>query len=228
MLYLCVIPVRAGSEELPDKNIRPLAGRPLMAWTIEQACACDRLDRVVVSTDSPAYRDLARSFGAETPFLRPATLAENETPTEPVLLHALDRLKEEGYAPDVLVTLQVTSPFRRPGTLDRAIARFEDEGADSLFSAAPVTPLQWRDAAAPKPLYDFRNRPRRQDIPADQLTYRENGSIFITRVDLLRDTGNRLGGKISLFEMDGPEALDIDAVSDFALAEAYLEAGLFP
>lgn len=228
MIYLCVIPVRAGSKGIPGKNARPLAGKPLLAWTVEQASACSRLERVVVSTESSTYEDLGRKYGAETPFRRPATLAEDDTPTEPVLLHALDALNGQGYFPDALVTLQVTSPFRRPDTIARAIEQFEDEGADSLFSAVPVTPLQWRDANAPQPLYDFHNRPRRQDIPAEQLTYRENGSIFISRVEMLRDTGNRLGGKISLLEMVGAEGLDIDTEEDFTLAEAYIKAGLFP
>lgn len=227
MIYLCVVPLRAGSKGIQGKNARPLCGKPLLAWTVEQACASDGLDRVVVSTDSPAYEDLARRYGAETPFSRPASLAKDDTPTEPVLLHALDALDEQGYRPDALVTLQATSPFRNPGTIDRAIAQFENEGADSLFSAVEVTPLQWRDAKAPQPLYDFRNRPRRQDIPADQFTYRENGSIFISRIEVLRDTGNRLGGKISLFEMSGAEGLDIDTEDDFALAEAYVKEGLF-
>lgn len=199
-----------------------------MVWTIEQACSCQRLDRVVVSTDSSTYEDLALRHGAEAPFRRPARLAEDDTPTEPVLLHALDTLEEQGYRPDALVTLQVTSPFRKSGTIARAIAQFEDEGADSLLSAVPVTPLQWRNAKAPQPLYEYRNRPRRQDIPDDQLTYRENGSIFISRIEMLRETGNRLGGKISLFEMTGAEGIDIDAEEDFDLADAYVSAGLFP
>jgi N-acylneuraminate cytidylyltransferase len=140
----------------------------------------------------------------------------------------LDALSEQGYAPDAVVMLQATSPFRKAGTLARAIAQFERENADSLFSAVPVSSLQWRNAANPQPLYDFRNRPRRQDIPLDQHAFYENGSIFISRVDMLRETGNRLGGKVSLFMMEGVEGLDVDTPEDFALAEAYIAAGLFP
>lgn len=228
MIYLCIIPVRAGSKGIPAKNIKPLANKALMAWTIEQACACPALDRVVVSTESADYAAMARQFGAETPFLRPPALAQDETPSEPVLLHALDELERQGYFPDAVVMLQATSPFRKDGTLARAIAQFEAEQADSLFSAVPVTPLQWRNATKPEPLYDFRNRPRRQDIPSDKHVFRENGSIFISRVAILRRTGNRLGGKITLFQMEGAEGLDIDSEDDFALAEAYIAAGLFP
>jgi CMP-N,N'-diacetyllegionaminic acid synthase len=228
MIYLCIIPVRAESKGIAAKNVRPLREKPLMAWTIEQACACGALDRIVVSTESPEYQAIARRYGAEAPFRRPDSLAADETASEPVLVHALDDLAATGYEADAVVMLQVTSPFRRVGTIERAIAQFEREGADSLFSAVPDTPLLWRNAADPEPLYDFHNRPRRQDIPPEQHVFRENGSIFISRVELLRKTGNRLGGKKVLFPMEGAEGLDVDTLDDFALAEAYIAAGLFP
>lgn len=221
MRYLCIIPVRQGSKGIPEKNIRELGGKPLMAWTIEQAVQCDTIDRVVVSTDSAHYAELARRFGAETPFLRPAELATDETATEPVLLHAIDALATDGYEADAVVLLQATTPFRQPDTIDAAIRQFESAQADSLLTVAETTPLLWRNAAAPEALYDFQNRPRRQDIAPDAQVFRENGSIFISKCDLLRHTGNRLGGKITMFQVSGAEALDIDSPEDFQQAEFF-------
>jgi len=193
-----------------------------MAWTVEQALQCTAIDRVVVSTDSATYAELARSLGAEAPFIRPAALATDEMATEPVLLHAIDELAKDGYEADAIVLLQVTSPFRRPDMIDAAIRQFEREQADSLLTVVETTPLMWRNLASPEALYDFENRPRRQDIPAEMRVFRENGSIFITKCELLRRTGNRLGGKITMYPVTGAEALDIDGLEDFQLAEFFL------
>lgn len=194
-----------------------------MAWTIEQAVSCPRLERVIVSTDSREYATVAKEFGAEVPFMRPDALATAECATEPVLLHALQELEKEGYAPDAVVLLQATSPFRAPETIANAIDSYEKSDADSLFTAVPTTPLMWKNAAEPEPLYDYMNRPRRQDFsPEDQL-FRENGSIFITKTTLLKRTGNRLGGKMILYPMENLEAFDIDSNDDFAMAERLVE-----
>ncbi len=155
--------------------------------------------------------------------MRPDALATAECATEPVLLHALQELEKEGYVPDAVVLLQATSPFRAPETIANAIDSYEKSDADSLFTAVPTTPLMWKNAAEPEPLYDYMNRPRRQDFsPEDQL-FRENGSIFITKTALLKRTGNRLGGKMILYPMENLEAFDIDSNDDFAMAERLVE-----
>jgi CMP-N,N'-diacetyllegionaminic acid synthase len=223
MSNLCIIPARGGSRGVPRKNLRVVAGKPLIAWTIRQAVAASRIDRIVVSTDDGEIADVARRYGAEVPFLRPAELATDTAPTEPVLIHVVDELRQsEGYRPKSVVLLQPTCPVRKAGSVDRAIARFEEEQADSLLSVREIHPFLWRDEVEPKALYDFVNRPRRQDVAAADRLFEETGSIYITDVGLLLCSKNRLGGKVALFAMEAEESWDIDTESDFAVAEALL------
>jgi CMP-N,N'-diacetyllegionaminic acid synthase len=223
MSNLCIIPARGGSRGVPRKNLRVVAGKPLIAWTILQATAARAIDRVVVSTDDTEIADVARRYGAEVPFLRPAELATDVAPTEPVLIHVVDELERcEGYCPKSVVLLQPTCPVRKPGSIDRAIARFVEERADSLLSVREIHPFLWSDESDPKARYDFINRPRRQDVAIKDRLFEETGSIYVTDVGLLLATRNRLGGKVALFAMDAEESWDIDTESDFAVAEALL------
>lgn len=222
MASLGIIPARGGSKGVPGKNLKEIAGKPLIAWTIEQALAAAAIDTVLVSTDDERIAAVARGHGAEVPFLRPAELATDEAPTEPVMAHALDWYAQHGQAFDTIALLQPTSPMRLAGTIDAAFRQFRDEGADSLLGVVLSHHFYWRRGDAAEALYDYRNRPRRQDIaPADR-RYRETGAIYISKVDAFRRSGNRLSGSIALFVMDELEGWEIDSAADFTILEALL------
>ena len=225
---LCVIPVRGGSKGIPRKNLRPIAGRPLLQWTVLQALEAQReLEgeialRVIVSTDDAELAELAREAGAEVPFMRPAELAEDTTATEPVIEHALAFSREEGFAPEAVMLLQATSPLRLPGTIARAVRQFFADGVDSLVGVIPESPFLWRMTEPAQADYDVMNRPRRQDMSPQDLRYRENGSLYVTSAETYDRLHNRLGGNIGLFVMDEVEGVDIDTPVDFSIAEAQL------
>lgn len=226
MNILCVIPVRGGSKGVPRKNARELAGKPLVAWTIEQARAALPNMDVVVSTDDPELAVIARFAGADVPFLRPAELAQDETATEPVVVHAIEQRIAQGRRPDAVMLLQATSPVRFPGTLDRAIEQFVSSGVDSLVGVVPQTPFLWRMEAeseeGPRAYYDVDSRPRRQELSERDMFYRETGSLYVSKTEMYLQRNNRLGGDMGLFVMDEREGIDIDHEHDFVAAEVLL------
>lgn len=218
---LAIIPARGGSKGIPGKNVHPLAGKPLIAYTIEQALAASRVTRVVVSTDSDTIADVARRYGAEV-VRRPDSLSGDEATSESALLHCLDSLKTgEQYEPDLVVFLQATSPLRSASDIEQAITTFENEQADSLFSACPQHGFVWRvKAGSVAPLnYDPRCRPRRQAAPDDIV---ENGSIYIFKPWVLSELECRLGGKIAVYRMAWLDSLQIDEPADIPVVEFLL------
>lgn len=217
---ICVIPVRGGSKGIPRKNLLPIAGKPLVVWTIEQARAVPGL-RVLVSTEDAEIAAVARAAGADV-IDRPAELAHDTTPSEPVIEHVIDVLSAEGEPPDIVMFLQATSPVRLPGTLARALDHFESSGADSMVGVVAESPFLWKLGPPAHAEYDYTRRPRRQELKPDQLRYRENGSLYVTRASIYSSAHNRLGGQIELFVLDDVEATDIDTPADFARAEAIL------
>ena len=223
MNILCVIPVRGGSKGVPRKNVRRVAGRPLVVWTIEQALAARPPLDVLVSTDDAEIAEVARAAGADVPFLRPAELARDETPTEPVIRHAIAARTAQGRRPDAVMLLQATSPVRQPGTLDRAVEQFTASGVDSMVGVVPVAPFLWELSDPPRAAYPVDARPRRQDMTPTDKRYRETGSLYLTRTEIYERLDNRLGGSIGLFVMAEEEGVDIDTFQDLELAERYLE-----
>ncbi len=222
MPTLALIPARGGSKGIRRKNLVPIAGKPLIVWTIEQALAVPGLD-VAVSTEDEEIAEVSRRAGARI-IERPAVLAQDTTPTEPVVLHALDMTEFSGASVEAVLLLQATSPVRRAGTLARAVSEMSRRGLDSLVGVVEQPPFLWsldEDGLA-HPAYDHLRRPRRQDLTPTARRYRETGSLYVTKTEIYRRYGNRLGGRIGLFVMDEVEGVDIDTLSDLAHAERLL------
>lgn len=222
MKYLAVIPARGGSKGIPKKNILNIAGKPLIAWTIEQALQCGHIERVHVSTDDPNIAEVARQYGADVPYLRPEELAHDSSPTEPALMYALKWYEQAGQKFDAIVLLQPTSPLRLPSTLAHAIRAFENSGGQSLLGVCEDHHFFWRNPFNPTALYDFQNRPRRQDIPLEERRYRENGSIYITSTTAFKQHVNRLCTPIHMYVMHEEEGWEIDSPADFVIVEALI------
>ncbi len=220
--YLAIIPARGGSKGILGKNLKEVNGKPLIAWSIEHALSSPEVQHVIVSTDNEEIAKISKDYGAEVPFIRPIDLAQDATPTEPVLIHALDFYEKQDYFFDAVILLQPTSPFRKQSTLSKAIKEFENSNSDSLLSVCENHHFFWKNKAKPEALYDFQNRPRRQDISEFDRWYRENGSIYITRAHILRKNNNRLGGKISMFVMTEEESWEIDSQADLKIASALM------
>ncbi len=217
-LAIAIIPARGGSKGIVGKNLALVAGRPLLAYTIEAARRSPEIADVIVSTDSDEIAAAAVAAGASV-VRRPAELCSDTAPSEAALLHALDfwRDKHRGD-PDLVVFLQATSPLRPEGAVSGAIRALVQAGADSLFSASPVHGFVWRmEGDQPVSVsYDYRFRPRRQDAAEH---YEENGSIYVLRPWVLRRTGNRLGGRIAIYRMDQVYAIQIDEADDLRRVE---------
>lgn len=223
MSVLCVIAARGGSKGLAGKNIRPLLGKPMIAWTIEQAVACPEIDRVVVSTDSAAIAQVARAHGADVPFMRPAELADDAASKWPVWQHALDACERHyGGRIDAYVDLDCTSPLREVEDIGRAIAQFRASGADGVISVCearknPYFNLLEMDGGflrLSKTLPDL--VVRRQDAP---LVYEQVASIYVLSPDYLRRCGSILSGRTVPYDIGREKSLDVDDELDFELVE---------
>lgn len=222
MKYLAVIPARAGSKGVPNKNIRPINGHPLIAWSIRQALEIPSILNVVVSTDSPGIAAIASQYGAEAPFIRPQALAQDKTPTEPVMQHSIEWYESHGFRHDAVILLQPTSPLRLVGSLQAAVDQFEREQATSLLSVCESHAFFWRKTSPVSASYDFYQRPRRQDIDLKNRWFKETGSIYITRMDAFKQRSNRLVESIALFETKEAESYEIDTETDFMVIESLM------
>ena len=222
MRIIAIIPARGGSKGIPRKNLRLLAGKPLIAHTIEHAIRARSVNRVIVSTDDPEIAVVSKKCGAEV-IKRPGAISGKTATSESALRHALDCLKQkEDYEPDLVVFLQCTSPIREPDDIDKAVKLFKKKKADSLLSGCRSHSFIWRGKKSGfRPVnYDYRNRCRRQDAPEE---FVENGAIYICKPGMLRIYNNRLGGRIVLYEMSRRSAFEIDSLPDLSIAEKLLK-----
>lgn len=211
---LAIIPARGGSKGIPRKNIREVLGKPLISHTIEAALDCQRINGVIVSTDDETIADTARAAGAELPFIRPAELAEDDTPTEPVITHALQSLEEE-Y--EQFILLQPTSPLRDSGHIREALARFEKFGLTSLVSVYPDHSYRWSTMDEGAVQVNFGgDRKRRQEKDEE---FVENGAIYVAKVEQFLESECLFMGRTGLYEMRWRDSIDIDTPFDMWLAE---------
>jgi len=201
-MILGIVPARGGSKGVPRKNIKPICGRPLIAWTIEAAQASRLLNRYVVSTEDGEVAVVARQWGAEV-LDRPKELASDEASMLSVLQHVLEQVPAE-----TIVLLQPTSPIRSPGLIDRCIQRFLDTKADSLASGFICKYMEYG-----------KNELRRQDIPG---FFYDDGNVYVIKADLVR-RGDRFGERIERMVLDREQNIEIDDEFDFWLAEQVLK-----
>ncbi len=227
---IAIIPARSGSKGLRDKNIKPLNGKPLIAYTIEAACESRMFDRVLVSTDSEGYADVARAYGAEVPFLRSMENATDQAGTWDVVREVLSRLDKK-Y--DVVVVLQPTSPLRGAHDICSAVNFFFERDADTVASVCEMAhPLFWCNTL-PDDLsmenfvsQDVRGFPRQQ-LPK---SYTLNGAIYVCRTSVL-DRLDFYSARSYAYVMTQASSIDIDSLLDFKYADLVLkmreEKGLF-
>jgi len=211
---VALIPLRGGSKSIPDKNIRPIAGKPLCAWVLDAACGSGIFDQVVVSTDSQRISDVVHGLGLEVKIIeRPPELATDLASTESVMQHAAQELFF-----DVLVTIQATSPLVTVDDFIAARQEFMSKHFDSLLTAVRVKRFFWQDdgtAINYQPL----ERPRRQDFNG---TLMENGAFYFTKREILQQYGCRLGGRVGIYEMPPHAAIEIDEPDDWHVVERLL------
>lgn len=224
---LAIIPARSGSKSVQDKNIRIMNGKPMLAYSIEQALASSKIDRVIVSTDSPKYQAIAKEYGSEAPFLRPAEISQDTSLDIAVFQHALHWLQNnEQYYADVCVHLRPTHPIRDPADIDKMISILEvDPELDAVRSVSPAkqTPYKmwlFTDETSHQmhpvtscEVPEAYNAPR-QKLPK---VYMQNACIDIIRSDTILKKNSMTGDKIAGFKMEYD--FDVDTEIDFLNAE---------
>lgn len=226
MRILGIVPARGGSKGVPRKNIRMLGGKPLLAYTAESAKSSSFLTKIVLSTDDEEIADTGRVWGFDVPFMRPSELALDSSPTLPVIQHALDYYSQQGEEFDAMCLLEVTSPFRMPGLIDRAIARFIELDADALVTVLPIPASynpHWALEQDEKGYLHIATGeqkiiPRRQELP---MAFHRDGSIYITKTSVVRE-GSLYGTKLAFIENDPDYSINIDTIKDWEEAENWL------
>lgn len=228
-LVLALIPARGGSKSIPRKNLLPLGGKPLIAYSIEDALKCKAITRTLVSTDDPEIAEISRGLGAEVPFLRPVELARDDTPDLPVFEHALRWLeRQEGFRPELAVHLRPTHPVRSVATLEAAVERLRAHPeADSLRSVSwpAQTPYKmWRvEEGFLKPLLRLDGVPEPYSQPRQRLpeVFWQNGYVDVIRSRTILEDRSMAGRRILAFPLEEP-FVEIDYPDSVEQAERLL------
>lgn len=225
-LVLALVPARGGSKGVPDKNVKPLAGHSLLDYTARAARGSGVIDRIVLSTDSLDIANAGRRAGLEVPFMRPATLAADDTPMVPVVVHALAELSRQAWSPAMIVLLQPTSPLRRPDHIRAAVNLLRDSGADSVVTVvevprhlSPDYVMRIEDGRLKTFLPDGERLTRRQDArPA----YSRDGTVYAFRRSTIEKSGGIYGEDCRPLLIDPSDSLSIDSPADWDEAERLL------
>ena len=229
---LAVIPARGGSKGVPQKNIRSVCGKPLIAYTIETARTVGHLfHRIIVSTDNEEIAHIARECGAEVPFMRPAELADDSTPMVPVLQHAAEHVEQkDGIRLDWILLLQPTDPFRSVEDIENALALAEEGECDSVisvvqvFSVHPVLMKKIEKNRLLSYCIEEKEGTRRQDY--DPPAYMRNGAIYLTRRDVLMEQNSIWGNVIRPYIMPPERSVGVDSELDLKLVEILMQEKL--
>ncbi|WP_179376464.1 acylneuraminate cytidylyltransferase family protein [Winogradskyella wichelsiae] len=224
MKILGIIPARGGSKGVPGKNIKLLEGKPLLQYTSEVAIGSKYLSKVVLSSEDDKIIELGKILGLDVPFKRPSDLADDKSPTLPVIIHALDYYANQGEFFDAVCLLQVTSPFRTIEFLDTAIETFLKNDTDSLVSVIEVPHEynpHWVFEADDKGILKVSTGEseiisRRQDLPK---AFHRDGSVYLTKIGVLKNQNSLYGKSISYIESSKKTYVNIDTLEDWKKAE---------
>ncbi len=227
MKAVAFIFARGGSKGLPGKNIRPLGGKPLIAWSIEHALAVHRIQRVIVSTDSEEIAAVARAHGAEVPFMRPAELARDDSPEWLAWRHALNYLRETtGALPKVMVSLPATAPLRLAIDIENCLDEYGKGFADMIISVTDAHRSPYFNMVKTKAdgTVELVNPPpssifRRQDAP---VVYDMATVCYVANPEFVMTHNSTFEGQVRAVHVPPERAIDIDTLFDFYMAESFL------
>lgn len=224
---LVIIPARGGSKGLPGKNIKNLCGKPLIAHTVEAALKAEGIERVIVTTDSEEIAAVAREYGAEVPFLRPAALAGDNSSAVDVYLHAVDFLeKESGRSIEKFMVLLPTAPLRNSINIEQALRQFYEQNAETLISMREAeTPISWYyemniEGRVKNLGLDAENAVKNRQV--NKKYYIPNGAIYILDKKLLKEKRTYYSDNTVAYLMSAEQSVDIDCELDFKIAELLL------
>lgn len=219
---VALIPARGGSKGLPRKNVKPLLGRPLIAWTIKQANESRYIDRIIVSTDDKEIAEISKSYGAEVPFMRPDELATDKAIFMDLVLHAMNSIEKNDKVYDILVLLQPTSPLRASEDIDNAVRLLFEKKARAVVSVCEAEHHPLKADILPHNGC-MKNFTKKENLDKNRQElgtfYRLNGAIFLAYCDYIRSQESFFGDEVFAYIMPQDRSVDIDSKVDFKLAE---------